>query len=344
MEVPFLRMSNIFGGEVNMTQNSITKTGVLVCLVILGLLAASPRLAADEGTQPVPPNLPVQELGQGDLLSIFVLDAPDLSRSARIGDDGNIRLPMLKDPIRAAGLVPNQIERQIAAALRDQGLILQPAVSVTVTEYRSRPVRVIGAVKKPVTFQAIGAVTLADAIARAEGLAPDAGSQIVLERSEKDAAGKTIRVDQHIAVTDLLSRKEIAATELRPDDEIRVPVSGKIYVAGNVQKPGMYLLNDAPNVTVLQALAQSGGLARFAAREAYIYRQEAGKPARTEIPVPVAKLLERKTGDVALYAGDIFYVPDNKGQRMTVGALEKLLQFGSTAGATALIYSAYPGH
>lgn len=35
---------------------------------------------------------------------------------------------------------------------------------------------------------------------------------------------------------------------------------------------------------------------------------------------------------------DIFYVPDNKARRLTVIALERIAAFGSTAGATALIY------
>ncbi len=327
-----------------MNHHSIPRTGILACLLVLGFLVNTTAYSADDGTQPVQANLPIMQLGAGDLLSVLVLDAPDLSRSARIGADGSIRIPMLKEPIPAAGSLPGEIEKRIADALRAQGLILNPVVSVTVAEYRSRPVRVIGAVKKPVTFQAIGAVTVADAIARAEGLSSDAGSEILLERTQVDASGKAIRVERKIPVADLLAQKDTAAIELAPDDEIRVPASGRIYIAGNVAKPGTYLLDGAPDLTVLQALAQSGGLARFAAKDAYIYRRESGKTSRTEIQVPIAKLLERKSDDVTLYAGDIFYVPDNKNQRMAVGTLEKLLQFGSTAGATAVTYAAYPGH
>jgi hypothetical protein len=37
-------------------------------------------------------------------------------------------------------------------------------------------------------------------------------------------------------------------------------------------------------------------------------------------------------------ANDILYVPDNTGRRTTLTALEKILAFGSTAGAGLLIY------
>ncbi len=46
---------------------------------------------------------------------------------------------------------------------------MDPVVKVTVAEYHSRPIAVMGAVRKPLTFQAVGAVTVLDALAHAEG-------------------------------------------------------------------------------------------------------------------------------------------------------------------------------
>jgi len=48
--------------------------------------------------------------------------------------------------------------------------------------------------------------------------------------------------------------------------------------------------------------------------------------------------MERKSPDVLLIANDILYVPDNTGRRTTLTALERILSFGSTAGAGLLIY------
>jgi hypothetical protein len=48
--------------------------------------------------------------------------------------------------------------------------------------------------------------------------------------------------------------------------------------------------------------------------------------------------MDRKSPDVLLMANDILYIPDNSGRRTAVLALERALSFGTTAGATALIY------
>src|ERR1039458_8012151 len=116
-------------------------------------------------------NLPVEKIGNNDLVGITVYDAPELTRTVRVGSDGTIRLPMLRQPIPAAGLYPTELETAITAALTDGNVLVDPIVTVSVVEYRSRPISVSGAVKRPVTFQATGSVTLLDALAQADGLA-----------------------------------------------------------------------------------------------------------------------------------------------------------------------------
>jgi hypothetical protein len=37
-------------------------------------------------------------------------------------------------------------------------------------------------------------------------------------------------------------------------------------------------------------------------------------------------------------AEDILYIPENKSRKLSIAALEKALLFGSTAGATALVW------
>ena len=66
-------------------------------------------------------------------------------------------------------------------------------------------------------------------------------------------------------------------------------------------------------------------------------RNSAGQ--RDELVVELDGILRRKHTDVAVVADDILYIPENKGRKLSVAALEKVLLFGSTAGATALVYS-----
>ena len=84
-------------------------------------------------------------------------------------------------------------------------------------------------------------------------------------------------------------------------------------------------------------LALAEGLAPFAAKQAFIYRRD-GDNGRTEITVELDQILRRKQSDVEVVAGDIVYIPENKGRKLSIAALEKMLLFGSTAGATALVY------
>ncbi len=128
-------------------------------------------------------NLPSQKLGADDLVAVSVYDAPELTRTVRVEPDGTIHLPLLKRGVVAKGTLPGQLESAIADALKSEEILVEPIVKVTVVEYHSRPIAVMGAVHKPVTFQAVGSVTLLDALARAEGLTNDAGIEILLTRN-----------------------------------------------------------------------------------------------------------------------------------------------------------------
>src|SRR5215469_14544668 len=104
--------------------------------------------------------LPEQKIGPNDLLSISVQDCPELTRNFRVAANGTLALPLLKEKILAAGKLPEEIEAALSQALVDDQLLVKPVVSVSVAEYRSVPVSVMGSVRRPITFQAVGEVTL----------------------------------------------------------------------------------------------------------------------------------------------------------------------------------------
>lgn len=277
-------------------------------------------------------NLPAQRIAPNDLIGISVYDAPELTQTLRVDADGTITLPLLKEPITADGLFPRQVEAAIAAALQRDEIINQPLVKVTVVEYYSRPISVIGAVHKPVTFQAVGTVTLIEALARAEGLNDSAGREIVVGNS------RNADPPQHILVKELIEEANPAANlKLTGGDEIRVPEAAKVFVVGNVKRPGAFPVRDTADLSVLKIIALAEGLAPFPAKQAFVIRKDAAG-TQVEIPVDLQKLMKRQTSDVALLPNDIFYVPDNNGKRLSMAALEKVILFGSTAGATALVW------
>ncbi len=206
--------------------------------------------------------LPSQKLGPGDLLSISVSDCPELTRNFRINQQGLLKLQLLKQPIVAAGKEPGEIEDEVQRALIKDEILVQPVVSVAVVEYRSAPVSVSGAVKKPVTFQAIGVVKLIDALNKAEGLSQDAGAQLLITRPSP--AGNGPALVQRISLNGLLKDADPTLNiRLYGGEEITVPAAGKVYIVGNVKKPGIYPIQDSEDNSVLTALAQSEGVSVY---------------------------------------------------------------------------------
>ncbi len=282
-------------------------------------------------------NLPVQKIGADDLLGISVYDAPELTRTLRVASDGTLRLPMVKRRIKVGGLLPVDVENLITDALRAEELLVDPVVTVSVVESRSRPVTVIGAVKRPTSFQATGTMTLLDAIARAEGLADDAGADILISRTGSGIDGEPAMLTRRILAKALLEGGDSSLNIiLQGGEEIRVPAAGRVFVLGNVKKPGAFVVRDANDTTVMKALALSEGLMPFAGQVAYIYRNEGGAGAKSEIPIELKKIMARKSPDVQLMANDILYVPDRNGQRIAITALEKALMIGTGFGTAAM--------
>ena len=286
-------------------------------------------------------NLPLEKVGRDDLLGISVYDSPELTRTVRVGYDGALRLPMLRERIQVAGLYPVDVENAIAAELMKEQILVDPIVTVSVVEYRSRPISVVGAVKTPLTFQATGTVTLLDAIARAGGLSENAGMEILVGTSQPSAEvdGKPATLIQRIPVKALITASDPALNvSLHGGEEIRVPEAGRIYVVGNVKKPGAFPLTDGAESSVLKALALSEGLEQYAANVAYIYRTEGGNGGKNEIPIELKQMIQRKSPDVPLVANDILYIPDNTGRRNTAGLMKTVLLIGGGMTA-ALVYA-----
>lgn len=284
-----------------------------------------PSLMEDAGKE----NLPSQRLGVDDLVAVSVYDAPELTRTLRVEEDGTIHLPLLKDGVTAAGLLPRELESAIAVALKVEQILVDPFVKVTVVEYHSRPISVMGAVRKPVTFQSVGKVTLLDALARAEGLTNDAGGEILVTRG-----GLVTRV----SVKELMKDANPAVNyELHGGEEIRVPEAEKIFVAGNVRKPGAFPAREPSDDSVMRMVALSEGLLPFTAKEAYIYRRDE-KGGKQEIPVALEKIMARKSPDVPLEPGDVLYVPDNKTRKATFTVLDRISAFGAATASGLLIW------
>jgi polysaccharide export outer membrane protein len=313
---------------------------LLACILAIGFGSAAQTIQV---SMPVGgANLPAQPIGVNDLLALSGYGAPELTRTVRVSSGGLIRLPMLKQLVQADGLLPEALEQSVAAALLAEQLLVDPVVTVTIVEYSSRPISVAGSVRKPITFQAVGNITLLDALTRAEGLSVDAGPEILVSRRQPGPDGEPLALVQRIPVKGLIDAADPEMNlKLVGGEEIRVPEAGKVYVVGSVKRPGAYPVADAADTTVLKVLALSEGLVPFAAKEAYIYRREGATGGKNEIAIELRKIMDRKTPDVPLEANDILYIPDNRSRRVGLSVLEKVIGFGTATTSGAIIYGVF---
>ena len=262
------------------------------------------------------------QIGSGDLIRIEVFDVPELSRELRVGESGYISLPLIPVKVKAEGLTTFQLEEKITELLQVNGLVSHPQVTVTIKEQRSQPITIIGAVQKPLVFQAVRRVTMLEVLSEAGGISNDAGGEAIITRHLKpgpEAPEGTLPETQTVVVdlNELLQTGDPQYNvPVYGGDVITIPRAGIVYVVGAVARPGGFVLqNDRERLTAVKALALAGGLLGTAKpRHAVILRKDSSA-ANKEIDVDLNQVLERKREDVLLQASDILYVPDSTGKR-----------------------------
>lgn len=132
-------------------------------------------------------------VGPQDVLDITVFQAPDLSKTLQVAEDGTINLP-LTGQIIAAGKSPSKLEREIETRLSAR-YMKSPQVTVFVKEYNSQRVTLEGAVKTPGVFPLRGHETLMQVIAKGGGLDRQISSTNVVIFRTIDGARTVTRYD-----------------------------------------------------------------------------------------------------------------------------------------------------
>jgi polysaccharide export outer membrane protein len=258
-------------------------------------------------------------IGPDDVLQVRVFESEELSGTVRVSGTGEVSLPLL-GPVRAAGLTVRQMEAVVADRLRGR-YVRDPHVTVQVTEVQSRPVSVLGAVRQPGVFQLRGARSLLEVVALAGGLAPDAGTGVVVRRGGDTAGAEAEEYD--LAA---LLEADGPGTMVRPGDVVSVKRAGMVYVVGEVNKPGAFPVAGGEPLTVVRAIALAGGLRPNASRgRAHLVRNEPGGRRSTQA-VELGRLLSGRGTDLRLQDDDVIYVPNNSLRSFTLGAVDVLVR------------------
>jgi polysaccharide export outer membrane protein len=242
-------------------------------------------------------------IGPQDILTITSYDQADLSGRFTVEADGTFTYPLI-GRFTAGRLTLRQVEESLKKRLRDEGYFNNPQVTVSVEQYRSQRVFVVGEVRSPGTYALTGDMSLVEVLARAGSTLSSASGEAVIVHSGQHVADAALllRDDPDIVRVNLRDLENGVFSQnavLRDGDTIFVPRAESIYVFGQVKNPGAYSLQQK-NTSVLQALSLAGGVTdRGTTSRIRIVRMIAGE--KREIRV--------KLGDV-VQAADTIIVPE----------------------------------
>jgi polysaccharide biosynthesis/export protein len=304
----------------------------LISLFVIntGLYAqGTPASAPSVLLVPRPSSATPLTIESGDVISVQIFNTPELSANHRVGPDGGISLPGTGE-IKMTGLTPLQAGSAIEKLLRDSQIMLDPHVSVTVTEYTTQGVTVLGEVKNPGTYPLLGPQSLLTALAAAGGVTPQEGSTITVTPRTDPEHPKTIRVDASGSAADQ------QFTLVQPGDVVLVSKAGAIYVIGDVAHPGEYFISNSRPLRALNAVALAEGLRETAAASHASIIRTNGDGAET-IPVDLAKVAKNKAPDPVLEPSDILVVPRSGFKQFVSIALPGVTGAAANAAALALI-------
>jgi polysaccharide biosynthesis/export protein len=248
----------------------------MILLLLMMTLQRAPRAEIDPALYVIGPN---------DVLGVTVFNQPQLSGKFRVEADGTLAFPLV-GRVAVGGSNVRAAEAKIVASLA-AGYLTDPRVSVTVEEYRSQQIFVMGEVRQPGPLQFTGSMTLIEALARVGSTTERAGAEAIVVRPAaetmppaatsatqpgKDSKSETIHVKLESLQTGELSEN----VPLRAGDTIFVPRAATVFVSGQVKAAGEYVIHGG--MTVREALALAGGVSeRGSTRRLQVIRQVDGK-------------------------------------------------------------------
>jgi polysaccharide export outer membrane protein len=137
--------------------------------LLLALLALACGPTRDNRHVVLAPPVETTTVGAGDVFRMEIVGEKDLPEEYQVASDGTVDLPYLQR-LQVAGLEPQEIARLVRQKLIEKKILTDPSVVVSVKEYASKKVTILGQVQKPGSFAYAQGLTLIQAISLAGGL------------------------------------------------------------------------------------------------------------------------------------------------------------------------------
>jgi len=202
-------------------------------------------------------------VGPGDVLSINVYDNSDLSGKFTVSAEGMISYPIVGQ-IKVNGFNILGIEEKITDIL-EKDYLYNPIVNVTINEYKSKSVNILGNVKKPGKYYLHKPTKLFDLIADVSIISPQSGNIM------SGQIAQILRTTIHDSITGNSESLSIDLYELLVEGKeelniylingdivyIYIPEVKSVHIIGEVKKPGSFVYEEG--ITVLKAISLAGG-------------------------------------------------------------------------------------
>lgn len=300
---------------------------------ILGQVPTAATVAQSNPSQlvtvPPPAAAPLSDeapsilIGPGDLLNVVVFETPELSTSVRVNQDGDAGLPVL-GAVHVAGLNSQQASAAFEDAYRSRGLLLNPHVTVSETEFASQGASVLGEVRSPGVYPTLGSRHLLDMLSLAGGVSSTAGRLVSIVHRNDD--GHPVQVALQPTPASLHAQKNPI---ILPGDTVVVAKAGVIYIIGDVLRPGGILVDNNERLSIIEALSLAGGMNKTAAlsQTKLVRKLPAG---REQVDLDLKHILLGKQADILVSDGDILYVPSSIGKTFLYRGLEALFSIAAS--------------
>ncbi len=232
-------------------------------------------------------------LGPEDVINIKVWNHEKLTKTIEIPGDGSFTYPHIGN-VKAEGLSVSQLEDVLEKRLGD-GYIKSPQVSVTVEDYKSKKVFLLGYVRNPGIYLVKGKSHILELISKAGGFTNEAGRSVTIVRSKTSpGAGAVLsheEDDENIIFTIDLGEygenSRFSTFIIHSDDYIYVNKKPVFLVTGQVGRNGK--LEWERDLTVREAIVLAGGFTRLAAQNR----------------VRIIRLIDKKEKIIKVKMGDI---------------------------------------
>ena len=242
-------------------------------------------------------------IGPGDRLFIHVADTPEVDQHPSVTDAGEIPL-IGAGNVKVSGLTPAAAAVVVHDRLIAAHYMNHPEVIVTIEQYATQNVSVLGEVRSSGSFPIATPRSVLDVLALAGGLNAVADRNILIQRHGDPE--HTI----HYLFSNNAEQAVLGQMMVNPGDTVIVSKAGIVYVLGDVNRPGGYVMaNNESKITVLQALADAGGVTKSAKLGGARLMRTEPNGTYSDRQLSVGDLQKGKIPDIAMLPGDVLYIP-----------------------------------